>query len=113
MKKEFFYYWEAFCLLNASLCGAFALTLLLFPDIVPTFGFSQLSNFFLLPLVLNHKMKTKFRYRFLIVIVFIIILSPIWDYFVTDKIPLSLFPLSIASLTLGILALINHLRGKF
>ncbi|WP_242258977.1 hypothetical protein [Streptococcus thoraltensis] len=113
MKKELFYYWEAFCLLNASLCGAFALTLLLFPDIVLTFGFSQLGNFFTFPLVFNHKMKTKFRYRFLIAIVFIIILSPIWDYFVTDKIPLSLFPLSIASLTLGILALINHLRGKF
>ncbi|MGT2833193.1 hypothetical protein [Streptococcus halotolerans] len=113
MKQEFCYYWEAFCLINAILCGALALTLLLFPDIVPTLGFSQVANFFTFPLVVNHKMKTKLRYRFLIAMASIFILSPIWDYLGITPIPLSVFPLCVASLLLAILALLNRFRGNF
>lgn len=77
MKKELLYYWEAFCLSNALLCGAFALTLLLFPQLNPVIRLSTFINFFSFPLIINQKMKTKLRYRFFIALGLMVILEPI------------------------------------
>ncbi|MGT2715733.1 hypothetical protein [Streptococcus respiraculi] len=112
MKKELFYYWEHFCLLNALLCGAIALTMLIFPHIQPTLHFSPFANFFTFPLVVNRKMKTKLRYRFFIAISLIFILEPIWNTISAEPIhPTPLFYF-LASLALSLLALGNYLYLK-
>ncbi|MGT2826851.1 hypothetical protein [Streptococcus himalayensis] len=112
MKKELFYYWEHFCLLNALLCGALALTMLIFPHIQPTLHFSPFVNFFTFPLVLNRKMKTKLRYRFFIAISLIFILEPIWDVISAEPIQPTPLIYFLSSLALSLLALGNYLYLK-
>ncbi|MTB63498.1 hypothetical protein GGG87_00540 [Streptococcus sp. zg-86] len=112
MKKELFYYWEHFCLLNALLCGALALTMLIFPHIQPTLHFSSFVNFFTFPLVLNRKMKTKLRYRFFIAISLIFILEPIWNLISTEPIQPTPLIYFLSSLVLSLLALGNYLYLK-
>lgn len=109
MKKELFYYWEHFCILNAILCAITALTTLLFPQLDPTLRLSTLVNFFSFPLIFNRKMKTKLRYRFLIAISLIFILEPILAMISVKPLhPTPLFYF-LASLVLGLLALGNAL----
>ncbi|MEW4355039.1 hypothetical protein AB1I63_09365 [Streptococcus pneumoniae] len=108
MKKELFYYWEHFCILNATLCTLTAITMLIFPQLDPTLRLSTLVNIFSLTLVTSQKMKTKLRYRFLIAISLIFILEPIWAMISIESLhPTPLFYF-LASLVLGLLALANY-----
>ncbi|MBF0777901.1 hypothetical protein [Streptococcus cuniculi] len=111
MKKELFYYWEQFCLLNALLCTLTALTTLLFPQLDPTLRLSTFVKLFSFPLITSQKMKTKLRYRLLMAIglslVLGFVLKPIWNSMSIKPIQLTPLPLFLASLGLGSLALWN------
>ncbi|MGT2833194.1 hypothetical protein [Streptococcus halotolerans] len=109
MKKNFVYYWQSFCIVNAILCLATAIVSLLYPDPLTIWKASTIGYSFCLPLIISRKIELKNHYRAIIGLFFILVVDPILE----KVVPIRMYPstplIFLLSLIFGLLAIGNYL----
>lgn len=112
MKKNFAYYWQSFCVINATLCLIAAIANLLFPDHLAIWDTNTICYMFWLPFLISNKIKLKTRYLLIIALLLILVVNAIIETLVPIRIYPSTQQIFLLSLFFGLLTIGNYLYQK-